>query len=90
MILGSGRFGIDYLLTKKNIKMKIILYIVATLFLYLTISCVQKTKKRVVIYTVDISKMDSIKKVGLRGGDSPLSWQNDYPMKEISKDSLIK
>lgn len=70
--------------------MKIILYIVATLFLFLTISCVQKTKKRVVIYTVDISKMDSIKKVGIRGGDSPLFWQNDYLMKEILKDSLYQ
>jgi len=34
--------------------------------------------------------MDSKKKVGIRGGDSPLSWQNDYPMKEISKDSLYQ
>ncbi len=70
--------------------MKKIHFIVATLLLFLTISCVQKTKKRVVIYTVDISKVDLIKKVGLRGWDDPLSWQDDYPMKEITKDSLYQ
>lgn len=70
--------------------MEIILYIVATLFLFLTISCEQKTKKRIVVFTLDISKVDTIKNVGIRGGDSPLSWQNDYPMKEILKDSLYQ
>lgn len=70
--------------------MKIIRNILATLLLFLTISCVQKSKTRVVIYTVDISKMDSIKKVGIRGWDNPLSWEKDYPMKEISKDGLYQ
>jgi hypothetical protein len=29
-------------------------------------------------------------KLGIRGGNNTLSWQNDYPMKEISKDSLYQ
>lgn len=70
--------------------MKITIYILATLLLFLTISCVQKAKKRVVIYTVDVSKVDGIKKVGIRGWDNPLSWERDYLMKEIAKDSLYQ
>lgn len=70
--------------------MKITLYILATLLLFLTISCVQKAKKRVVIYIVDVSKVNSITKVGIRGWDSPLSWERDYLMKEIAKDSLYQ
>jgi len=70
--------------------MKIVFYIALTLLLLLTISCVQKAKKRVVIYTVDVSKVDNIKKVGIRGWDNPLSWEKDYLMKEIAKDSLYQ
>lgn len=53
--------------------MKIILYIRATLLLFLTISCVQKTEKNNVIYTADISKMDSIKK-------SRYSWRKQHTL----------
>lgn len=70
--------------------MRILFYIAATLLLFFTISCVQKAKKRVVIYTVDVSKVDGIKKVGIRGWDNPLSWEKDYLMKEIAKDSLYQ
>lgn len=31
-----------------------------------------------------------IEKVGIRGWDTPLSWDKDYPLKEIVKDSLYQ
>ena len=70
--------------------MKISLYIAATLLLFLSTSCVQKTKKRIVIFTLDVSKVDTIKNVGIRGQENPLSWNKDFAMKEIVKDSLYQ
>jgi hypothetical protein len=53
-------------------------------------SCVQKTYKRTVVVTLDVSKVDNIQSVGIRGNGNPLSWESDYPMQEIVKDSLYK
>lgn len=70
--------------------MKIIQIISITILLLLTTSCVQKTHKRTVIFTLDVSKINSIKTVGVRGWDNPLSWDKDYPLKAIVKDSLYQ
>lgn len=66
--------------------------IVFTLFVIslLMCSCVQKTHKRIVVVTLDVSKVDNIKSVGIRGNGQPLTWETDYPMQEIVKDSLYK
>jgi hypothetical protein len=64
--------------------------IIALLLCILLTSCVQKTYKRTVVYTLDVSKIKNIKKVGIRGNDKPLSWDNDTEMKEIKKDSLYQ
>jgi hypothetical protein len=66
--------------------------IVFTLFVLslMTCSCVQKTYKRTVVVTLDVSKVDNIQSVGLRGNGKPLSWESDYPMQEVVKDSLYK
>lgn len=53
-------------------------------------SCVQKSHKRVVVYTVDVSGIKNIKTVGIRGSQSPLSWDNDSKMEAIVKDSIYK
>jgi hypothetical protein len=53
-------------------------------------SCVQKTYKRTVMVTLDVSKVENIESVGIRGNGKPLSWENDYPMQEVVKDSLYK
>lgn len=55
--------------------------------LYITTSCVQKTKKQTVAINLDIKGVRGIKNVGIRGVDKPLSWDNDYEMK-IGKDSI--
>lgn len=51
-------------------------------------SCVQKSYKRTVKLTLDVSALDTIKTVGVRGKEGPLSWNSDFPMSELYKDSL--
>lgn len=58
--------------------------------LILANACVQKAFKRVVVVTLDVSKIKNIKTVGIRGNGKPLNWEKDYPMKEVIKDSLYK
>lgn len=70
--------------------MKTILLICCTILLLLSIGCVQKTHKRTVTFTLDVSAIENIRSVGIRGWDSPLTWEKDYPLKEIVKDSLYQ
>ena len=53
-------------------------------------SCVQKTYKKTVVFTLDVSEIKNVKKVGIRGNNKPLSWDYDTKMKEIKKDSLYQ
>lgn len=69
------------ILSKKTI---IILVGLVSLF---TTSCVQKSYKRKVIFTVDVSKMKNIKSVGIRG-EKPLDWKNDTEMTAMKKDHI--
>jgi hypothetical protein len=59
------------------------------LALFLT-SCVQKTFKKTIVFTLDASEIKNIKKVGIRGNDKPHSWDYDTEMKELKKDSLYQ
>ncbi|WP_162127244.1 hypothetical protein [Flavobacterium phycosphaerae] len=61
-----------------------------TAILILMVSCVQKSYKRVVVVTLNVSKVKNIQSVGIRGEGKPLSWETDYPMQEVVKDSLYK
>lgn len=70
--------------------MKKILVIIATVLSLLVTSCVQKTYKKTVVFTLDVSEIKNVKKVGIRGNDKPLSWDYDTEMKEIKKDSLFQ
>jgi len=64
--------------------------IVLLFIVLLTVSCVQKSYKRTVVFTLDVSKIKNIKKVGIRGNDKPLSWDNDMEMDVLKKDSLYQ
>lgn len=70
--------------------MKSIVYIMSFVCAFVATSCVQKSYKRVVVVTLDVSKTKDIQSVGLRGNSNPLSWDQDYPMQEVVKDSLYK
>lgn len=71
----------------KSIKMKSILAIISLLALT---SCVQQSYNRIVVVTLDASKVKNIQWAGLRGNGNPLSWDQDYPMQEVVKDSLYR
>ena len=60
------------------------------MLLFLTTSCVQKSYKRIIVVTLDVSKVKDVQWVGIRGNGKPLSWNEDFPMKELVKDSLYK
>lgn len=70
--------------------MKSIVTRIVIVFSFLVTSCVQKTYKKTVVFTLDVSEIKNIKKVGIRGNDKPLSWDYDTEMKEIKKDILYQ
>jgi hypothetical protein len=51
-------------------------------------SCVQKTYKKTVVFTLTIKGIKDIKTVGIRGNGKPFSWDSDFEMKPIIKDSI--
>lgn len=70
--------------------MKTKLAITALLIVVFLTSCVQKTFKKTIVFTIDVSEIKNIKKVGIRGNDKPLSWDYDTEMKVIKKDSIYE
>jgi hypothetical protein len=68
--------------------MKTKLFIIATVIAVLFTSCVQKTHKQTVKFSVDAKGIKNVKTVGLRG-QSPLSWDYDLTM-EIAKNSTYE
>lgn len=66
-------------------KNKIILSI--GLLSLITTSCVQKTFKKTVVFTIDVSKVKDIKTVGIRG-EKPLDWNYDTELSVIKKNSI--
>ena len=64
--------------------------ITAVLLLLFTTSCVQKTHKKTIVFKVNVSKLEAVKKVSIRGSDTPLSWEKGYPLQELVKDSLYQ
>jgi hypothetical protein len=60
------------------------------LLLLFASSCVQKTYKKTVVARLTVSQMANIKTVGVRGNGKPLSWNEDFAMKELVKDSLYE
>lgn len=53
-------------------------------------SCVQPSYNRTVVVTLDVSALKNIQSVGIRGEGKPLSWEADYPMTEVVKDSVYR
>ena len=51
-------------------------------------SCVQKAYKKTAVITLSVPNIKNIKSVVIRGDGKPLSWDSDFEMKEVIKDSL--
>ncbi|UMY64885.1 MULTISPECIES: hypothetical protein [unclassified Flavobacterium] len=56
----------------------------------LVASCVQKATDKTVFVTLTVTGKKNIQSVGIRGDGNPLSWEQDYPMKEVIKDSVYE
>jgi hypothetical protein len=63
--------------------MKIKLIIISIFLSLLLTNCVQKTYKKTIVFTLDVSDVKMVKKVGIRGNDKPLSWDADTKMNRI-------
>ena len=68
--------------------MKKIILLYSLLFCFLIISCVQESYNQTVTVILDVSGIKDIKSVGVRGDSKPLSWDEDFEMKPLIKDSL--
>jgi PBP1b-binding outer membrane lipoprotein LpoB len=70
--------------------MKIKIILTSLLFSMILTGCVQPSYNRTVLVTLDVAALKDIETVGIRGEGKPLSWENDYPMTEVVKDSLYR
>ena len=64
------------------------LSVINVLWILIFTSCVQKSYTRVVVVTLDVSKMKGVQSAGIRGNGKSLNWDTDCPMQEVVKDSL--
>ena len=62
--------------------------ILISLLLFWLAGCVQKSYIKTVLVTLKVSNIKDIKTVGIRGQGKPLSWDNDFELKPVVKDSL--
>lgn len=63
--------------------------IICSLILGLLIaSCVQKTKKQQVEFFVDARGVDNMNSISVRGSIPPLSWNQNYELKDADNDSI--
>lgn len=53
-------------------------------------SCVQPAYDKTVIYELDVSDAREIRSVGVRGDDTPLSWNTDLALTPVVPDSLYR
>lgn len=63
------------------------LIIMAVLF-WSASSCVQKSYKKTIVIKLIVNHIKDIKTVGIRGNGKPLSWDKDFALKPLVKDSL--
>lgn len=91
LVLGSGRFGLDYLLSKTTVlRPRPALAVLALACLLLPTGCVQPAHDKTVVYLLDVSGHPGVQQVGLRGRDKPLSWDYDLTLTPVRKDSLYR
>lgn len=62
--------------------------IIAYLIALASTACVQKAYLKTVIIKLTVKNKNNIKQVGIRGNGNPLSWEKDFAMQEVVKDSV--
>ena len=68
--------------------MKIFHLILISLLILSASSCVQKAYKKTVVINLTVHNIKDIKTVGIRGNGKPLSWDADFEMNTVVKDSF--
>ena len=94
LVLGSGRFGLDYLAAKPLATSLPALKTLGRLGLvlgWLLPGCVQKSADKTVVYLLDVSgHPGGAQQVGLRGRDKPMGWNEDLLLAPVKKDNLYR
>ena len=67
--------------------MKKIIYI---LLFVITQSCVQQTHEKVITFQVDMSAIETIKNVGVRGNFTNPSWEQTIPLTDDNNDGIYE
>ena len=69
---------------------KLIHFILPIVVIILQISYVQDTHSKRITFQVDMSKVDSPERVGIRGNTPPLSWDKTYYLKDENKNHIYE
>jgi putative oxidoreductase len=90
MILGSGRFGLDYFLAKKPSMQwaSIALVLSPCIVLLLGLGLQKTTTEKLTVYLDTRSYKGEIKEVGLRGQGGPLKWGKDFPLTKTAQEGI--
>ncbi len=68
--------------------MKTLKYLAIILTLVSITSCVQKTVARKVRFLLNVSEVENVTSVGIKGSNEPLNWQKELAMTPIFADSI--
>lgn len=70
--------------------MKAIIYLLILLTILIVSSCVQETKPKTIHFKLDMKGVEAISKVGVRGGEKPLSWEETLLLTDDNNDSIYE
>lgn len=103
LVLGSGRFGIDYLIGKKLENNRLLITpihqlklntnnkmktIIKMLVIMLTFSC--GAQEKIITFKVDTKNIVDVKHVSVRGDVKPLSQSKDYTLTDADGDGIYE
>lgn len=63
---------------------------IIALALSLLTGCVQNTHLKTIRFEVDASHLKNVSKIGIRGGEKPLSWDDTYFMSDDDGDGIFE
>lgn len=99
LIMGSGRFGLDYLISRKlenDRLLKTPMYQIkgkiktAGLSLILLAGLSLNAQEKTVLLKLDTQSLEQLKTVAVRGNSKPLSQSEDYPLRDNDGDGIYE
>lgn len=95
VVLGSGRFGFDYLISKKlmnwpkNRNMRTAFLSIFVISFCLLMPSKSQAKITEVFFQVDMNHVNNVNKVTVRGDKEPLSWNKDFILSDDDNDGIF-